>query len=858
MSQTPNQYAMQDPIKQYPQPKFEDQPQSAPGLARDMVPKPDHGEVSYRGFGRLMGRHAIITGADSGIGRAVAIAFAREGADIVLNYLPTEEQDAQEVVTLIEAAGRKAVAIPGDISDEAFCSALVEHGREALGGLDILVNVAGKQVAVKEIADLSTEQFDATFRTNVYAMFWLCKAALPHMPRGATIVNTTSIQSYQPSPSLLDYASTKAAITAFTHALAKQVAQQGIRVNAVAPGPVWTPLQPSGGQPEEKIPEFGLEVPMQRPGQPAELASVYVLLALAGIELHHRRNLRRDRRQPPAVSESGLRRDGFLPLDRYAAIGDGRSVALVGADGSIDWWCVPNMDSEPLFDRLLDPAAGGRFSVTPVEPFTVERRYRPDSNVLEQVFTTASGTARLTDSLNSGISGRLPWSELARRVDGLTGTVAWRIEALIGDRLGRSTPWREPSPHGDVLHVDAIVVALRSDGEVERTQELDRGVVARLATRPGSRATIAMLVAQDEPLILPSIAEIDARIDRSDQAWREWCGNLKVSGPYAAELRRSALALKLLLFSPTGAIAAAATTSLPERIGGDKNYDYRFAWVRDVAYTIKAFLRVGAIEEATAAFGWLTATIRRHGGSMATMYRLDGSEAPAERARAVPGYRGSVPVLDGNRAGTQLQLGIFGDCWRRRRCSCSRATCSTSPPAGCWPVRRIGAPICGAARTAASGSWNRPSTTPCRRWAAGPASTARRRWRRWARSTPAMPNAGGANAIGSATGSMPSAGLPPSSRTRCIRAPSAWMPPSCWRPGWASRVATAWRSPATPSGANCAAGRWSTAIPAWSWKKAPSPPAASGWWRRMPCWASTPRRCARWMPCSRPAAAISG
>ncbi len=278
-AQTKNQYAMQDPTKQYPQPKFEDQPQSAPGLARDMKPKPDHGEDSYRGFGRLEGRRALITGADSGIGRAVAIAFAREGADVVLNYLPSEEADAKEVVGLVEAAGRRAVAMPGDLSDEAFCTALIEQGRAALGGIDILVNNAGKQTAQKDIADITTEQFDKTFRTNVYSMFWLCKAALPHMPPGATIINTTSIQSYQPSQTLLDYASTKAAITAFTHALAKQVASKGIRVNAVAPGPVWTPLQPSGGQPQEKIPDFGAQVPLGRPAQPAELAPVYVLLA---------------------------------------------------------------------------------------------------------------------------------------------------------------------------------------------------------------------------------------------------------------------------------------------------------------------------------------------------------------------------------------------------------------------------------------------------------------------------------------------------------------------------------------------------------------------------------------------------
>lgn len=276
---TENQYSMQNPLTQYPTPKFPEQPQSAPGTVHKLQPAADHGETSYKGFGRLKNRKALITGADSGIGRAAAIAYAREGADIVLNYLPEEEQDAQEVIKLIEAEGRKAVAIAGDLKDEQFCQSLISKAVEALGGLDILVNVAGKQTAQKDIADLTTEQFDATFKTNVYAMFWLCKAALPHLPAGATIINTTSIQAYQPSETLLDYAPTKSSIVAFTKALAKQVIGKGIRVNAVAPGSFWTPLQPSGGQPQEKIPDFGSETPMGRPGQPAECAPIYVLLA---------------------------------------------------------------------------------------------------------------------------------------------------------------------------------------------------------------------------------------------------------------------------------------------------------------------------------------------------------------------------------------------------------------------------------------------------------------------------------------------------------------------------------------------------------------------------------------------------
>jgi NAD(P)-dependent dehydrogenase (short-subunit alcohol dehydrogenase family) len=270
---------MQDPRTKYATPPFDRQPQPVPGLAQEMSPKPDHGEKSYRGSRQLEGRRALITGADSGIGRAVAIAFAREGADVVLSYLPEEEADAREVVDLIDKAGQRAIAMPGSLTEEKACTALVREAHEALGGLDILVLVAGHQQACESIEELTTAQFDETFKTNVYSMFWLCKAAVPLLPPGSTIINTSSIQAYQPSPTLLDYAPTKAAIAAFTKALAKQVAARGIRVNAVAPGPIWTPLQPSGGQPEEKVPDFGSKTPIGRPGQPAELAGVYVLLA---------------------------------------------------------------------------------------------------------------------------------------------------------------------------------------------------------------------------------------------------------------------------------------------------------------------------------------------------------------------------------------------------------------------------------------------------------------------------------------------------------------------------------------------------------------------------------------------------
>ena len=274
-----SQAAPPNPVTQYPKPPFPRQQQDPPGLAGKMTPRPDHGEASYRGSGKLMGRKALVTGGDSGIGRAAAIAFAREGADVAINYLPVEEPDAREVVQLIREAGRKAVALPGDIRDEAFCEKLVADAARELGGLDLLVNNAAQQQAVESILDLSTAQFDSTLKTNLYAMFWLTKAAVPHLKPGASLINTTSVQAYDPSPNLLDYAQTKAAMVAFTKALAKQLAGKGIRVNAVAPGPVWTPLQVSGGQPPSALEEFGGQTPLERPAQPAELASVYVLLA---------------------------------------------------------------------------------------------------------------------------------------------------------------------------------------------------------------------------------------------------------------------------------------------------------------------------------------------------------------------------------------------------------------------------------------------------------------------------------------------------------------------------------------------------------------------------------------------------
>src|SRR6201996_1720782 len=270
-----------DPTTKYPKPPYPGQSQPWPGLQSKMNPRPDHGETSYKGSGRLMGRQALITGGDSGMGRAAAIAYAREGADVAIVYYPTEEPDAQQVIALIKKEGRKAVAIPGDLREEAFCKQLVQKTISELGGLDIIVNNAGRQQSANSILDITSEAFDATMKTNIYAPFWIIREALPHLPPGSAIIGTTSEQAYDPSPDLYDYAQTKAATMNYVKSLAKQLGPKGIRVNGVAPGPIWTALQISGGAQPEKQQMFGSWTMLGRPGQPAELASIYIQLAAA-------------------------------------------------------------------------------------------------------------------------------------------------------------------------------------------------------------------------------------------------------------------------------------------------------------------------------------------------------------------------------------------------------------------------------------------------------------------------------------------------------------------------------------------------------------------------------------------------
>jgi len=274
-----NQYDMQDPRTQYKMADIPVQKQTEPGLESAMVPLPDYGENSYEGHGRLAGRKALITGGDSGIGRAVAVAFAREGADVAISFLPSEKPDAEVVLAEIEAAKRKGALIQGDLTDESYARKLPHTAADALGGLDIVVNNAGKQIYMEDFQKLPTKQLIDTFTVNVFAMFWICQEALEYLQPGASVINTTSIQATKPSPGLLDYASTKGAIISFTKGLAQDLTPRGIRVNAIAPGPVWTPLQPSYGQPDDKLVKFGKDTSLGRPGQPAELAPAYVFLA---------------------------------------------------------------------------------------------------------------------------------------------------------------------------------------------------------------------------------------------------------------------------------------------------------------------------------------------------------------------------------------------------------------------------------------------------------------------------------------------------------------------------------------------------------------------------------------------------
>ena len=351
---------------------------------------------------------------------------------------------------------------------------------------------------------------------------------------------------------------------------------------------------------------------------------------------------------------------GYADLRSYAAIGDGRTIALIARDGRVDWLPLPEMDAAPVFGALLDADNGGCIELCPVEEFTVAREYVEHTNVLTTTFSTASGRVRVTDSLNSGIAGRLPWSELARRIEGLDGTVTMRAAVRPGTCLNTVSPWVHQTSAGPVLRVDHLTLAVRTLGEDEVVTG-DRRIDVTFTARAGSRQLLAVVATEREPLFLPPPEAIDAGVDRTVQNWTTWMEAFSWEGPWDTAVRRSTLILKQLIHASSGSMVAAATTSLPESPAGGKNWDYRYAWVRDSAYALTALFRFGLREETHGAISWLLSTIREHGPEPQVVYSLGGDLLPPAEFRDVPGWRGIGPVVSGNDAAAQLQLGVFGD-----------------------------------------------------------------------------------------------------------------------------------------------------------------------------------------------------
>ncbi len=363
-----------------------------------------------------------------------------------------------------------------------------------------------------------------------------------------------------------------------------------------------------------------------------------------------------DGRRLRAVRDGG----GFADIGDYAVLGNGRGAALVALDGSIDWWAVPRLDSPPPFAALLDPQRGGRIELHPTADATATHRYLPDTNLVETTFTTATGQVRITDCLNSGNAGALPWSELARRVDGISGSVELRFAVIPGDGIRRWQPWTEDDDRGPVVHAGTVMMGVRCSPQIAPTTHFDR-VEAVFTVAEGERRVTAVVAAGEDPLFLCDVGSIDQRIDLTAENWRRWSGQIHWDGADREQIVRSALALKTLVIARTGAVAAAATTSLPERVGGPKNWDYRFSWIRDAALTIDALAVLGLQEEVHAAVAWLLHAIHDNGPDIHVMYTLAGAIPDTVHKPDVPGYRCSQPVVIGNNAASQTQLGVYGD-----------------------------------------------------------------------------------------------------------------------------------------------------------------------------------------------------
>jgi GH15 family glucan-1,4-alpha-glucosidase len=411
-----------------------------------------------------------------------------------------------------------------------------------------------------------------------------------------------------------------------------------------------------------------------------------------------------DRTDTPADIRSGV---VASPLRSYAAIGDGRTIALVGEQGRIDWLPVPDIGSEPLFARILDEAHGGCIELEPVEPYRTRRRYLSGTNVLETTFITESGTVTVTDALVVGVAGRLPWSELGRRVQGVTGTVEMRWHVQPGTMLGTASPWVERTERGAVIRAATATVAVVGLGhEPDDVDEDAAALHGGFTVAERERRLLVVVATRDEPLRLPDPENVDAGIDRTIASWRTWSREFSYEGPWAAAVQRSALALKLLIYSPTGAIAAAGTTSLPESARGGKNWDYRFAWVRDLAYTVHSLVGFGLREETHAALSWLSQTIRAHGPEPHVFFDLHGQPAAGVAERDVPGWAGIGPVVVGNPAQGQLQLGVYGDVFALYRIYVDEGNILDRGTARLLEV--LADRVCDIWRTPDSGMWELP------------------------------------------------------------------------------------------------------------------------------------------------------
>ncbi|MDF2583417.1 MAG: glycosyl hydrolase, glucoamylase [Mycobacterium sp.] len=362
----------------------------------------------------------------------------------------------------------------------------------------------------------------------------------------------------------------------------------------------------------------------------------------------------------PGRRENTYRTSGYADLRSYAAVGDGRTVALIAQDGGIDWLPIPQLDSLPAFAGLLDATNGGRLELAPAADFHTERRYLPGTNVLETTHTTTTGRVRVTDALNVGVDGRLPWTELVRRVEGVDGAVEMQWQVTPGTCFNTASPWTRQTPHGSVLRVRDLSLGVAVSDELH-FDTTDQSVFGRFTVRADERRVVAVQAAHAEPLMLSSATDIDAGLDRTIGVWRNWSEQFDCAGRWSDAVRRSVLMLKTLICNPTGSIAAAATTSLPEQVAGGKNWDYRYAWIRDAAYTMSALRRFGIREETHAAVGWLLRTARQHGPTMGVFFRLDGSAPDPVCEYEAPGWRGIGPVVTGNRADEQLQLSVFAD-----------------------------------------------------------------------------------------------------------------------------------------------------------------------------------------------------